>query len=145
MSERTEQLSQINQWQNLRERFIAGWSLGAACTLALLLVTDGDQESATGLPLSLVFAATAGLAAALGLVFIGMMVRWQTLPRRVTLPLCWLLLIAGTGAAAFCILRTAEAPRAPIGSAELQHAPAYFAGLAAAVFGAVNWPGRPRR
>jgi len=144
MTDRTDRLAQMDQWSNLRERMLAGWVLGAAVTLALLLVSEGDQESATGLPLSILFAAMSGLAAGLVGLLIGMALRWGTLPRRATLPACWTLLLLGVASAVLSILRTADAPRAPIGTAELQHPAAFFGGLLALVFAAVNWPPRRR-
>ena len=145
MTQRTETLAKIDRWENLRERFVLGWILGAILITALLLVSETTEDSWESLPLALLFGATGGLALALGLVFLGMVVRWQTLPRSLTFPACWLLIAAGAPAAAYCILCTSNAPRAPIGTAELQHAPVYLAGLALAVFGAVNWPARPKR
>lgn len=144
MSLRTEKLAKIDQWRNLRERFIAGWVLGAFLITTLLFISETTEDNWESLPLVLLFGATGGLALALGLVFLGMVLRWQTLPRSLTLPVCILFIAAGTSAAAYCLLCTSNAPRAPIGTAELQHAPIYLAGLAAAVFGAVNWPARPK-
>lgn len=145
MTDRTERLARMDQWSNLRERMLAGWALGAAATLALLLVSEGDQETATGLPLSILFAAGAGLAAGLAGLLVGLAARWGTLPSRVTLPACWTLLLVGAALAVLSILRTADAPRAPIGTAELQHPAAFVGGVLCAVFAAVNWPARSRR
>lgn len=144
MTERTDRLARLDQWSNLRERMLAGWALGTVATLALLLVSEGDQETATGLPLSILFAAAAGLAAGLVGLFVGMAVRWSTLPSRVTLPACWILLLTGSAFAVLAILRTADAPRAPIGTADLQQPAAFIGGVLCAVFAAANWPARRR-
>lgn len=144
MTQRTETLAKIDHWRNLRERFLAGWTLGALIIATLLFISETTEDNWESLPLVLIFGITGGLALALGLVFLGMVLRWQTLPRSLTLPACVLLIATGAFAAAYCILSTHNAPRAPIGTAELQHAPIYLGGLAAAVFGAVNWPGRPK-
>jgi len=144
MSQRTEKLAKIDQWPNLRERMLGGVLLGALLIASLLLVTEPTEDSWETLPLAVLLGLVGGLGLTLALLFAGMTLRWQTLSRRLTLPLCALLIGAGIGTVAFCILCTDNAPRSPIGVAELQHAPAYFAGLAAAVFGLVNWPGRPK-
>lgn len=144
MTDRTDRLARMDQWSNLRERLLVGWLLGAASTLALLLISEGDQETATGLPLSLLFAGLAGAAAALVALLAGMAARWGTLPRRATLPACWLLLLAGAALATLAILRTAEAPPNPVGTTDLRHPSAFVGGVLAAVFGAVNWPARRR-
>ncbi|MFZ9201290.1 MAG: hypothetical protein ACO23N_02545 [Opitutales bacterium] len=145
MTERTDRLAKIDQWQNLRERFAAGWMLGVALITSLLLITEATDDNWESLPLALIFGIAGGLALALAVLFLGAITRWQTLPRALTLPTCVSLILAGASAAAFCLMRTSSAPRAPIGTAELQHAPIYLTGLALAVFGAVNWPARPRR
>jgi len=145
MTERTERLAKINQWHNLRERFFAGSVVSALLITALVLVCETTDENWESLPLALIFGITGGLALALGVLFLGVVIRWQTLPRALTLPICTLLILAGIGAAAFCILRTSSAPRTPIGTAELQHAPIYLTGLLVAAFGVVNWPARPKR
>ncbi len=145
MTERTERLAKMNQWHNLRERFLAGWMLGTLLVTTLVLVSETTDENWESLPLALIFGVTGGLALALGTLFLGVVMRWQTLPRALTLPICLIFILTGTIAAAYCILRTSSAPRAPIGTAELQHAPFYLTGLALAVFGAVNWPARPKR
>lgn len=145
MSERTEKLAKIDHWENLRGRFLVAWLLGAALILALLFVSEPSEDDWETLPPSLLFAVTGGLAMALGLLFLGMTMRWQTLSRRLTLPACALLVTGGTVTAATCVFLTNAAPRSPLGIAETQHMGAFVGGLAAATFGAVNWPARPRR
>ena len=144
MSRRTEKLSKMDRWESLRTRFIAASVLGGGLIAALLLVSENSGEQWENLPLSLAFSVMGALALALCMLFAGMMLRWQTLPRRLTAPLAVFLITAGFAGAVSCILATDNAPRNTLGIAEVRHPGIFIASLSAAVFGAVNWPRRAR-
>lgn len=144
MSRRTRKLTKFDRWESLRGRFLAACALGFCLIAALLIVAENDQDNWESLPLSLAFAVAGALALSAAMLVAGMALRWQTLPRRLTTALAAALLTTGVAGAAFCILATANGPRNPLGIAELQHPAVYLPCLAAAVFGAANWPSRPR-
>jgi len=144
MTRRTERLSKIDRWETLRPRFLAACAVGTCLIAPLLFVSENSEDHWENLPLSLAFSLAGALAASAAMLLVGMALRWQTLPRRLTNPVAGTLLTTGVAGAAFCILATDNAPRNPLGIAELQHPAVYLTSVAAAVFAAVNWPGRPR-
>lgn len=134
----------MDRWESLRPRFISAVLVGVVLVAALLLVSENTEEQWASLPLSLVLSLIGSLALTFCMLFAGMMLRWQTLPRSLTTPVAVTLLTVGIAGATFCILATNNAPRNPLGIAEVRHATIFSASLAAAIFGAVNWP-RPAR
>jgi len=130
----------MDSWESLRPRFISASLLGVVLIAALLLVSENTEEQWASLPLSLVISLIGSLALTFCMLFAGMMLRWQTLPRQFTTPVAATLLTAGIAGAAFCVLATNNAPRNPLGIAEVRHLAVFLASLAATVFGAVNWP-----
>lgn len=145
MSLRTRQLAEIDRWQNLRGRLLAGWGAASLTILGMLLAAKLDEDNWWHLPLFLVLAALGGLVVAAGMLLLGLTLRWQTLPGRLTAPACAALLLVGAAGAGYCILATSGAPRSPADGAEPRHAAVYLASLAAVAFAAANWPARRKR
>lgn len=134
----------MDRWESLQTRFITASLLGGSLITTLLMVSENSGEQWESLPLSLAFSIVGALALALGMLFVGMMLRWRTLPRGLTTPITVILLTAGIAGTIFCILATNNAPRNTLGIAEVRHLGVFIISLAATVFGAINWPSRTR-
>ncbi len=144
MSDRTQILSNIDQWENVRPRFTAACFVNAITILTMNLVASSTNEDWESIPLSAIFAVVGGIALSLMALFVGMVVRWQTFPRRIVLPACACLLTAGLIGICFSINETVKVERSPLGVADEQHPMVYLAGLACTAFAIVNWPTRPK-
>lgn len=144
MSDRTQILSNIDQWENVRPRFTASCFISTIAILTMNVVASSTHEEWESIPLSAIFAVVGGIALSAIALFAGMAVRWQTFPRRIVLPACAFLLTAGLIGVCVSINETAKVERSPLGVADEQHPIVYLAGLACTAFAIVNWPTRPK-
>jgi hypothetical protein len=144
MSDRTQILSNIDQWENVRPRFTAACFVNAIAILTMNLVANSTDEDWQSIPLAAVFAVLGGVALSAIALFVGMAARWQTFQRRFVLPACACLLTAGLIGIAFSINETVKVERSPLGVADEQHPIIYLTGLACTAFAIVNWPTRPK-
>ena len=144
MSNRTQILSHMDQWENVRPRFTASCFVTIIAIFTMNLVTNSADADWQSIPLAAVFAVLGGLCISTIVLFAGMALRWQTFPRRFVLPACACLLALGLTGVSFSINETLKVERSPLGVADEQHPFVYVAGLACTAFAIVNWPTRPK-